>query len=202
MAVAAPARAAARLTRSLEAEGLRVSGGVVSPKELGAIDPPDAVVLETNDLGPDLVASIREVRRSLPDARIVLVAPQPSLRRLRELIAEGIDALVSADDVDRCLGIAVRSACVGQLSFPRSLGVTLARPVLSSREKQVLGLVVLGLTNGEIARKLHVSQSTVKTHLSSAYTKLGARSRSEATALILDPETGLGPGILAITDGS
>jgi hypothetical protein len=38
----------------------------------------------------------------------------------------------------------------------------------------------------------------VKSHLSSAFTKLGARSRSEATALILDPATGLGPGILTI----
>jgi DNA-binding NarL/FixJ family response regulator len=135
-----------------------------------------AVVLLADGLGTDLVDRARTVRRMLPDARLVVVAPPTSLRRLRELITEGVDALVPDDDVDRCLGLAVRSACAGQLSFPRSLGVNLARPVLSSREKQVLGLVVLGLSNGEIAGKLHVSQSTVKTHLSSAFSKKGARS--------------------------
>jgi DNA-binding NarL/FixJ family response regulator len=40
----------------------------------------------------------------------------------------------------------------------------------------------------------------VKSHLSSSFSKLGARSRSEATALILDPATGLGMGILTIVD--
>jgi DNA-binding NarL/FixJ family response regulator len=193
---------AARLARSLEAEGLRVDARVSSPEELGLADGIEALVLQTTDLGADLVDRIRATRHSLPDTRIVVVGPLPNLRRLRELIAEGVDAFVPADADDRCVGLAVRSACVDQLSFPRSLGTTLARPALSTREKQVLGLVVLGLTNGEIAAKLHLSQSTVKTHLSSSFSKLGARSRSEATALILDPETGLGPGILAITDGA
>lgn len=202
VAVVAPPRTANSLARSLEAEGLTVSAKVRSPEALAQGDEIAAVVLLADGLGTDLVDRARTVLRMLPDARLVVVAPPTSLRRLRELITEGVDALVPDDDVDRCLGLAVRSACVGQLSFPRSLGVNLARPVLSSREKQVLGLVVLGLTNGEIAGKLHLSQSTVKTHLSSAFSKLGARSRSEATALILDPETGLGPGILAITNGA
>ena len=56
------------------------------------------------------------------------------------------------------------------------------------------------MATGEIAQKLHLSQNTVKTHLSSSFAKLGVRSRSEAAALILDPEAGLGTGILTITD--
>ena len=40
----------------------------------------------------------------------------------------------------------------------------------------------------------------MKSHLSSSFTKLGVRSRNEAAALILDPETGLGTGILTIAD--
>ncbi len=193
---------AARLARSLEAEGLRVDAQVRAQPDIQLADGIEAVVIHTTDLGPDLVDVTRATRESLPEARVVIVGPMPNLRRLRELIAEGVTAFVPADTVDRCLGLAVRSACVDQLSFPRALGTTLARPALSTREKQVLGLVVLGLTNGEIAAKLHLSLSTVKTHLSTSFTKLGARSRSEATALILDPETGLGPGILSITDGT
>ena len=60
-------------------------------------------------------------------------------------------------------------------------------------------MVVLGFTNGEIARQLHLAESTIKSHLSSSFTKLGVRSRNEAAELILDADGGLGTGILAIS---
>jgi DNA-binding NarL/FixJ family response regulator len=70
---------------------------------------------------------------------------------------------------------------------------------LSMREKQVLSMLVMGFTNAEIAAKLFLAESTVKSHLSSAYTKLGVRSRKDAATMILDPVAGLAPGILTIT---
>jgi DNA-binding NarL/FixJ family response regulator len=70
---------------------------------------------------------------------------------------------------------------------------------LSIREKQVLSMLVMGFTNAEIAAKLFLAESTVKSHLSSAYTKLGVRSRKDAATMILDPVAGLAPGILTIT---
>jgi DNA-binding NarL/FixJ family response regulator len=60
-------------------------------------------------------------------------------------------------------------------------------------------MVVLGFSNGEIAAKLFVTESGVKNQLSSAFAKLGVTSRSAATELILDNESGLGPGILRIS---
>jgi DNA-binding CsgD family transcriptional regulator len=60
-------------------------------------------------------------------------------------------------------------------------------------------MVVLDFSNAEIARKLVVSESNVKSHLTSAFNKLGVRSRSAAAELILDSESGLGPGILRIS---
>jgi DNA-binding NarL/FixJ family response regulator len=66
---------------------------------------------------------------------------------------------------------------------------------LTSREKQILTLVVAGLTNSQIASELFLAESTVKSHLSSAFAKLGVSSRSEAVAVILDPERGPGLGI-------
>ena len=76
----------------------------------------------------------------------------------------------------------------------------LARPVLSPREKQILAMVVMGFPNREIANRLFLAETTIKSHLSSAFVKLGVRSRHEATSLILDSANGLGTGILAISD--
>jgi DNA-binding CsgD family transcriptional regulator len=82
---------------------------------------------------------------------------------------------------------------------PVALGRRVAPRALSYREKQILGLVVLGLTNRQIADRLFVAESTVKTHLSSSLRKLDARSRAEAAALVLDPDEGYGPSILSIS---
>jgi DNA-binding NarL/FixJ family response regulator len=60
-------------------------------------------------------------------------------------------------------------------------------------------MVVLGFSNAEIAKKLVLSESTIKSHLSSAFHKLGVRSRTEAAEMILDSNSGIGTGILAIS---
>jgi DNA-binding NarL/FixJ family response regulator len=62
--------------------------------------------------------------------------------------------------------------------------------------------VVLGFTNRQIADKLFLAESTVKTHLSSAFGKLDAHSRADVTARILDPENGYGVGILSLGNGA
>jgi DNA-binding NarL/FixJ family response regulator len=59
-------------------------------------------------------------------------------------------------------------------------------------------MVVRGLTNRQIAHELFLAESTVKTHLSSAFSKLNTRSRAEAAAIILDPDEGLGDSILTL----
>ena len=87
----------------------------------------------------------------------------------------------------------------GQLVVPRDSYQRLEPPHLTNREKQTLSMVIMGLTNQEIAEKLFISEGTVKSHLNKAYRKLGVRSRGEAARLIADPAEGLGTGILAIT---
>jgi DNA-binding NarL/FixJ family response regulator len=57
-------------------------------------------------------------------------------------------------------------------------------------------LLVAGLTNRQIGSRLFLAESTVKTHLASAFGKLGVRSRKDAVALLLDPAEGLATAAL------
>ena len=119
---------------------------------------------------------------------------------VRDLVGRGVGAVVPASRAEDALAVSVEATLAGQISLPADVGGA-ARPMLTVREKQVLAMVVLSFTNGEIAQKLYVSESTVKSHLSSAFAKLGVRSRSAAAEAILDPVNGLGTGILAIVGG-
>lgn len=88
------------------------------------------------------------------------------------------------------LAAAVRAVATGLVALSPDLYARLPPPPraqlseavveLSSRERQVLELVSLGLTSKAIAERLGVAESTIKFHLSNAYAKLGAESRVEA----------------------
>ena len=84
------------------------------------------------------------------------------------------------------------------------MSASVERPALSHRERQVLTCVSRGFTNAQIARQLFLSESTIKSHLSSAFAKFGVRSRREAAAIFLDLEQGtgiaLGGSRLAMTE--
>ena len=111
---------------------------------------------------------------------------------LRRALRAGADGIVFDGELERTLVPTIRAVRAGQLAVPLALRRQLAPCHLSFREKQILGLVVLGLTNRQIADRLILAESTVKSHLSSAFAKLDARSRAEAAALILDPDEGYG----------
>ena len=68
----------------------------------------------------------------------------------------------------------------------RSPGLRTARPGLSPRELEVLALVARGASNKEIARRLHISQATVKTHLIHVFGKLLVDDRTAAVTRALE----------------
>jgi DNA-binding NarL/FixJ family response regulator len=174
---------------------LRAAGWAV------AGDRPDAVVLVLDRVGavaPDVVAAL--LARD-PGARIVVLAPDDRRSgELRRLLRAGADAVVFDAQAEACLAITVRAVHEGHIVVPRTLRQHVVRAPLSHREKQILRLVVRGFTNRQIADELYLAESTVKTHLSSAFAKLDAHSRAEVTELILDPDEGRGLGILGVAD--
>jgi DNA-binding NarL/FixJ family response regulator len=133
-----------------------------------------------------------------PEAPMVVVLSQVDPRIVTAALREGAAGVVERDALASTLPATVEAVACGQLCVPRAFAAETERPTLSIREKQVLGMVVLGFANVEIAQRLFVAESTVKSHLNSAFRKLGVRSRVEATALILNPTSGLGTGILTI----
>lgn len=139
------------------------------------------------------------IRDRLPKVRIVVCTGPVESSTMRWAIDKGADGLVSEPRLEDSLVATIRSVHAGQLVVPRELRRQLQPPDLTNREKQVLSLVLMGLTNREIAEKLFVSENTVKSHLHTAYRKLGVHSRAEAQWVIADPDKGVGTGILAIT---
>jgi DNA-binding NarL/FixJ family response regulator len=109
-----------------------------------------------------------------------------------------VDGVVLADSFTESLFPTLLAVAAGQSVIPRAIRQTLDRAPLSPRERQILAMVVLDFSNAEIARKLVITESGVKNHLTSAFQKLGVTSRSTAADLILDNDSGLGTGILRI----
>ena len=148
-----------------------------------------------------LVCAARQLTRGAARgnlARCVAVVPGRDSAEARRALAAGAAGVVFAQDLGAIAATAMAVAA-GQLVVPISLRTAIAKPVLTKREKQILALVVLGFSNREIADQLFVAESTVKSHLFSAFRRLGVHTRKEAAALILDTQQGLGSGILTIT---
>jgi DNA-binding NarL/FixJ family response regulator len=124
-------------------------------------------------------------------APTVIVSPEAHGPALRRALSAGASGLVLDTEIDAALVASVRAVAANQTCVPRALKIAVDKPTLSHREREVLKLAVSGLTNGEIAAALCLAESTVKSHLSAAFHRLGVRSRREAATLVLDPEEGL-----------
>lgn len=143
------------------------------------------------------VGVFSQLKRQSPELLIVAVCGCADRRSVRRLIDSGVDALVLFDQLDKALAPTVAAVFAGQMVVPREMRASVDKPALSSRERQILAMVVMGLTNHEISSRMFLAESTVKSHLSSAYNKLGVRSRSEAAALILDGNRSLATDVAA-----
>ena len=156
---------------------------------------PACVVVAAERPDRSTVNTVRLARSQLGHVSAVLVCRRAAVADVRRALELGVDGIVLADDAEAALAAVVVAVCAGQVSAPNGQrGAVRARP-LTAREKQILMLVVTGLTNSQIATELFLAESTVKSHLSSAFGKLGVSSRSEAVAVILDPERGPGLGL-------
>jgi DNA-binding NarL/FixJ family response regulator len=147
------------------------------------------VALEFEPFGPS--EDVELIRASLGELPLVVVASGFVGAACRRLVPAVLDGLVHEARLEHALAPTIDAVLAHQLCVPSSMRATLAQPVFSHREKQVLELLLAGLTNAEIASQLYLSESTVKSHLASSFRKLGVSSRAEAARCVLAPDSGL-----------
>jgi DNA-binding NarL/FixJ family response regulator len=175
-----------RIATTLEADGMSIAQNGAAEIRVVAVDLSQAV-------SP---GRLRAALRNGSAGRIVAVSPPCRPLGLRRAVRAGADSLVLEHKLEDALAPAVRAVAAGLTAVPLLLRSGAERLAFSHREREVLRLAVTGHTNAEIASVLFLAESTVKSHLSSAYRKLGAASRSEAASMIFDPNEGLAEVVL------
>jgi DNA-binding NarL/FixJ family response regulator len=172
------------LEQALE-ERARVYVGLEAPE-----DAPSLVILCASDMEDfsDRMKQIQELGLNAPILVFGLHADLPLAQAAFRLGAQGfIHAGMTPDQVGRAVTVVANGEPVAPRELLRHL-IAKDDPVdldiLSARQKEILELVVDGLSNAQIAGHLYLSESTVKQHLRATYKLLGVKNRTEAARLI------------------
>jgi DNA-binding NarL/FixJ family response regulator len=150
---------------------------------------PDVTLMDLRLPGMNGADTIQAIRREVPDARFVMLSTYVCDEEIYGALQAGAMAyLVKSVQRDE-LTTAIRKAAAGQRHIPAEVAARLADRVagaqLSSREIEVLRLLVSGRRNREVASALDITEGTVKLHVSSILGKLGAEDRTEAVTIAL-----------------
>jgi two-component system response regulator DesR len=149
----------------------------------------DVALLDVEMPGMDGVAAARELHRAVPGCRVLMVTTFGRAGYLRQAMAAGASGFIVKDTPARQLADAVRRVHEGlRVVDPALAAQSLAHgdSPLTERESDVLRSARTGGTVADIARELHLSEGTVRNHLSAAIGKTGARTRAEAVRLAVD----------------
>lgn len=153
---------------------------------------PDVVTLDLELGGMSGLTCLELLRAEGLTVRVLVLTAYSDGASLRGALERGADGYALKTDSPQQTVQALRQVFHGQLVFPVSARRWLigdraprGKGRLTEREQAVLNLVAEGVTNGEIARRLRVSENTVKFHLQNLYLKLGVSNRTEAATLFL-----------------
>jgi two-component system NarL family response regulator len=150
---------------------------------------PDVTLMDLRLPRMNGVEAITQIRGEFPQARIVVLTTFDGDEDIyRALQAGARGYLLKGMTADELVD-AIRSVYAGKSRIPAPVAERLAErmgaPVLTTRETEVLRLIVGGNSNKEIASALFISEATVKTHINSLLSKLGVTDRTQAATTAL-----------------
>jgi two-component system response regulator NreC len=163
------------------------TGDVASTERRVAAFHPRVLVLDVNMPEGSSLPAIPRMREAAPDTQIVVLTMQNDPELAREALRSGAIGFVLKEAAQSELVQAVRMAAEGRTYLNPELGARLAAAVpgrarapddLSERELEVLKLIALGHTNGEIAGRLYLSVRTVESHRAHIQQKTQRSSRA------------------------
>lgn len=153
---------------------------------------PDVVLMDISMPVHDGIEATRQVIAAHPNVRVVMLTSFADQRKVVDAIAAGASGYLLKDGDPDDVAAAVRAAHAGDAPLdPKAARLLIdaqrqstersaAGPELSVREREVLMLVVEGLANKQIARRLGIAERTVKAHLTAVFQALGVADRTQA----------------------
>jgi DNA-binding NarL/FixJ family response regulator len=156
--------------------------------ELAARLHPDVILMDLSMPGMDGVEATRRLQTASPEIQVVVLTSFADRTRVLDALEAGAVGYLLKDSEPGEITAGVRAAAAGGSPLdPRAAKVLLesrreGRPAgsLTDREREVLELVAQGLANKQIARRLGITERTVKAHLTRVFATLGVTDRTQA----------------------
>ena len=155
---------------------------------------PDVVLMDLAMPEMDGITATRLIHQQFPQVRVIALTSFKEGKLIRDALEAGAIGYMLKDASAEELAQAIRAAHAGRATLSpeatQALVHAASQPLepgldLTEREREVLLLMIEGLNNTQIAGRLTVSPSTVKSHVSNILSKLGVASRTEAVTLAL-----------------
>jgi DNA-binding NarL/FixJ family response regulator len=161
---------------------------------------PDVILMDLVMPRLDGVGAMRELRRRVPESRVIVLTSFADDERLLGAIRAGAAGYLLKNAEPQEVVRAVRAASAGQTLLDPAVAARVVESIadrdqvagaesLTPREREVLGLIARGRSNKLIARELGIAEKTVKTHVGHVLAKLGVTDRTQAALIAV--RTGL-----------
>ncbi len=167
------------------------SSGLEATQLCGAYKP-EVVLMDLKMPGMDGAEATRTIRERYPETRVLILTSFPEEALVQSAIKSGASGYLLKNATAEEIAHAIRSAVRGRSTFApeavQALIHTATQPPaigndLTEREREILALMVRGMTNPQIGAQIYVSRATVRFHVSNILSKLNVANRTSAVAL-------------------
>jgi DNA-binding NarL/FixJ family response regulator len=156
--------------------------------EVAGAQRPDVVLMDLSMPGIDGVEATRRLLTASPESKVVILTSFTEAERITAAVDAGAIGYLLKDAEPEALVAGVHAAARGDAPFDARAARALlpsqrraeSASALTAREREILGLVAEGMTNRSIARRLGISEKTVKSHLTNAFAAIGVADRTSA----------------------